>query len=336
MQSADKDCSGWLIQKLETQLATFDENTKALLQGQKQAFNTYYELLHEDPGNKQRSKNSRSLRRKARELLGDIFKTLGLEVFFLCTLEPNITRLGANAPYIRLATIQNWWDTAHQPQGLARVAKDLCGDSISSIFPKSQKRRFSEGPGANEDVLSGAQAPNHSLPVSLPEDVLQIIARGALEGVAEVFNERMFNAIRRVTVDGESKAAITMSFPRWVGPVNCVMGLDICESDIAQLAMALFHAEVTWVGQTLHIILENGVSLTTKTSEVTLKGVEDRAISEVFGSEIHNAINECLVRKAETRSATECVSMIFTENGAFINLSLGIRAGLELQKKLCT
>lgn len=171
--------------------------------------------------------------------------------------------------------------------------------------------------------------------MSVPEDVLQVIARGALEGVAEVFNERMFNAIRRVTVDGESKAAITMSFPRWVGPVSCVMGLDICESDIVQLAMDLFHAEVKWVGQTLHVILENGVSLTTKTSEVTLKGVEDRAIGEVFGSEIHNAINECLVRKAETRSATECVSMIFTENGAFINLSLGIRAGLELQKKLC-
>lgn len=149
MQSAKKDSSDWLIQKLETQLSTFDENTKALLQGQKQAFNAYYELLHEDLGNKQRSKNSNSLRRKARELLGDIFETLGLEVFFLCTLESNITGLGKNAPYIRLATIQSWWETAHQPQGLARVAKDFCGDSISSIFPRSKKRRFSEGPGAN-------------------------------------------------------------------------------------------------------------------------------------------------------------------------------------------
>jgi len=58
---------------------------------------------------------------------------------------------------------------------------------------------------------------------------------------------------------------------------------------------------------------------------------------KMFGLEIHDAIPECLVRRrelAEGKCTTECVSMIFTKNGAIINLSLGLEGGLQIQNKL--
>ncbi|KAF1995211.1 hypothetical protein P154DRAFT_385710, partial [Amniculicola lignicola CBS 123094] len=65
------------------------------------------------------------------------------------------------------------------------------------------------------------------------------------------------------------------------------------------LVIALFDAEVKWVRHTLHVVLRNGMTLTTETSEVTLKGVEDQAINKVFGPEILDAINECPIWKRE-------------------------------------
>jgi hypothetical protein len=163
-----------------------------------------------------------------------------------------------------------------------------------------------------------------------------VLENASLRGIAQIFDGYMCHAIRRVSIEGDSKAAITMVFPGWGGPVDCLMSLDIREWDIAQLAMDLFNAELKWVGHVLHVVLENGMTLTTETSEITLKGVEDKAIDKVFGREIHDAINECSIRKRETKRATECVSMILTKNGAIINLSLGIRGGLQIQNKLCT
>jgi hypothetical protein len=163
-----------------------------------------------------------------------------------------------------------------------------------------------------------------------------VLEIASLQGIAKVFDKNLCDAIRRVTVDGDLKAAVTMVFPTWVGPVDCLMSLDICEREIVRLAIALFRAEVRWVGHIPHVVLENGMTVTMETSEVILKGAEDEAINEVFGPEIHAAINECLIRKRETRRATECVSMIVTRNEAFINLSLGIREGLQIQSKLRT
>jgi hypothetical protein len=161
-----------------------------------------------------------------------------------------------------------------------------------------------------------------------------VFENASLRGVTAVFDGYMCDAIRRVIVDGDLKAAITMVFPGWGGPVDCLMSLDVCEGVIAQLAMALFNAEVKWVEGVLHVVLENGMTLTTGTSEVTLKGVEDEAIHRVFRSEIHGAVRECPIRRRETKRATECVSMILTKNGAFINLSLGLEAGLQIQSQL--
>lgn len=160
-----------------------------------------------------------------------------------------------------------------------------------------------------------------------------VIESPSLAGIRKIFDSNMCDAIRTVSIDGESKASITMVFSKWV-VVDCLMSLEIHEWAIPRLAMALFQAEINWVDNKAYVVFESGRTVTMPTSEVTLKGAEDQEIKEVFGPEIHNAIDEGPVRKRETRRATECVSMIVTEHSCFINLSLGWRAGIKVKNKL--
>jgi len=96
---------------------------------------------------------------------------------------------------------------------------------------------------------------------------------------------------------------------------------------------------VKWVEQVLHVVLKEGITLIIPHSEATLKGVLDEAIIKVFGPEIHDAITESPIRRRELeekKGVTECFSMILTKNGAIINLSLGLKGGLQIQNKLYT
>jgi len=154
----------------------------------------------------------------------------------------------------------------------------------------------------------------------------------------------MCDAIRRVNIENDGitslKAAVTLDFPLW-GLVDCLMSLDVRERNVEQLAMALFSVQVESVGHARYVILPGGVRLTPN-PEVTLKGVLDEAIIHVFGSEIHGAITACRMRKKELEEGspvTECVSMILTgspDEGAIINLSLGLKGGAQIRKKLYT
>jgi hypothetical protein len=167
----------------------------------------------------------------------------------------------------------------------------------------------------------------------------EVIENASLQGIAKVFDEYMCGAIRRVGVQSDLKAAVTTVLPLWGGPVDCLMSLDVCEREVEQLAMALFNAKVKWVEQVLHVVLKEGITLIIPNSEATLKGVLDEVIIKVFGPEIHDAITESPIRRRELeegKRVTECVSMILTNNGAIINLSLGLEGGLKIQNKLYT
>ncbi|KAJ6003896.1 hypothetical protein N7540_013178 [Penicillium herquei] len=173
----------------------------------------------------------------------------------------------------------------------------------------------------------------------------EVFEHASLEGIAAVFKGVISGAIRIRTNSSStsgktcSKASVTTVFPPWGGPVDCLLSLDICESMVQDLAMALFNARVKWAENSLHVSFERGANLTIPNSEVTLKGVGDEAIVAVFGSEIQYAIRESPIRLRELeegRLMTECVSMIITEKSAIVNLSLGLIRGLEIQKKLYT
>lgn len=169
-----------------------------------------------------------------------------------------------------------------------------------------------------------------------------IFEHASVDGIAAVFEGLICGAIRETSlfVDGTTcaKASVTTVFPPW-GAVDCLLSLDICETSVEPLAMALFDTTVKWVNNSLHIGLATGTSLTLPNSEVTLKGVHDDAIARVFGSEIQLAIKESRIHVQEMekgKKVTDCVSMIITGKGAIISLSLGLVRGLKIRKKLYT
>lgn len=154
----------------------------------------------------------------------------------------------------------------------------------------------------------------------------------------------MCSVIRRDTVQSDRitspKAAVTMDFPRR-GLVDCLISLGVYQSKVEYLAMTLFRVRVESVGQVRYVSFKGGVRLIPN-PEITLKGVLDKAIIDVFGSEIHRAITTCRIREKELEQGnrvTECVSMILTNNpsdAAIINLSLGLKGGVQIRNKLYT
>lgn len=169
----------------------------------------------------------------------------------------------------------------------------------------------------------------------------EVFEHASLLGTGTIFNKYLCDVIRKVCIRvGTSsvwKAAVTTVFPIWGGPVDCLLSLDICEWGVEYLMKTLFNAKVRSTEQGRHIVLREGTTLIVPKSETILKGVNESAIIEVFGSEIHKGIIEGPVRKREFQEGkemTECVSMILTRQGAIINLSLGLERGLEIKGKL--
>ncbi|KAF1995210.1 hypothetical protein P154DRAFT_624134 [Amniculicola lignicola CBS 123094] len=99
------------------------------------------------------------------------------------------------------------------------------------VVQEANRRILAHG----SDVGVQQKAPEISLnDSSLPTAQERFVLENAsLQGAAKVFDGYMCNAIRRVTVRSDIKAAITMVFPGWGGPVDCLMSLDVCEWDIA-------------------------------------------------------------------------------------------------------
>ncbi|KAF2174454.1 hypothetical protein K469DRAFT_186464, partial [Zopfia rhizophila CBS 207.26] len=207
----------------------------------------------------------------------------------------------------------------------------------------------------HEDVRSNPTLPpdgtpteNHEISPDNPNSTTtgNTATSASLEGVADVFGEYMYRAIRRVAVSSDGipalKAAVTMQFPDFALH-DCVMMLEVCESEVEHLVKELFGIDVMSVMGIRHLLLGRGVKLTSNTSnpEITLKGVRDEAIIHILGPEIHEAIMASQMRNRELEEernpATECVSMIFTSKsgeGAYLNLSLELEGGLRIKKKL--
>ncbi|QSS65313.1 hypothetical protein I7I51_06155 [Histoplasma capsulatum] len=198
-------------------------------------------------------------------------------------------------------------------------------------------------PSPNETQSGPEEAPGISLHTQ-PSSQHLVLEKASLQGIADVFDHYMCGAIRKDTVQSGGityfKAAVTMDFP-FDGLVDCLMSLAIHHSKVEYLAMALFKVHVESVGQVRYVILKEGAKLIPN-PEMTLKGVLDDAIMRVLGPEVHGAIRASRMRKKELEEGnhmTECVSMIVTsryDEGAIINLSLGLKGGAQIQNKLYT
>jgi len=159
--------------------------------------------------------------------------------------------------------------------------------------------------------------------------------RATFEGIKAVFGQYI-----RSVLEG---AAITMEFPVYALH-DCVMMLEIRAEAVETLVRDLFGIQIVTVGEVRHLVLGNGVKLTSNTSnpEITLKGVKDDVVVARFGADILAAIKTSGMRQQELaadnkNNATECVSMIFTSKsgeGAYVNLCLGLEIGIEIWRKL--
>lgn len=187
-----------------------------------------------------------------------------------------------------------------------------------------------------------SSTPNNSL---YPEASQHLVfEKASLQGITVVFDQYMCGAIRKDTVLSEGaiclKAAITMDFPI-DGLVDCLMSLAIYHTKVEYLALSLFNVHVESAGQVQYVVLNEGAKLL-PSPEMTLKGALDENIIRILGSETHAAIQSSRMRRKEMEEGnhvTECVSMIITsrpEEGAIINLSLGLKDGTNLKNKLYT
>lgn len=188
-----------------------------------------------------------------------------------------------------------------------------------------------------------AIAPNLSSVIAqiTTDEGQRVITNASLQGIAKTFDPYMSGAIRKINQkDSVLTAAVTMAFPPWA-LLDCLMSLDVLPSKVQYLAMALFKVRVESEGQIRFVSFKDGVRLVPN-PELTLKGVQDEAISEVFGDGIHQAITACRMRKKELREGnkvTECVSMILTgkhDEGAILNLALGLEEGIRIRRLLYT
>lgn len=229
--------------------------------------------------------------------------------------------------------------------------------TVDAVVERSRKRQrtstdneYPAGAKSDDDARQNTASPAVSTS-GTPTNNMQggptekhlVLEKASLRGIAEVFDNYICDAISKVTIQNNEKpckAAVTMNFPPR-GLVDCLMSLDVHQSKVGYLAMALFKVRVESVGQVRYVGLKDGVRLTPN-PEITLKGVMDEAIIDVFGSEIHGAITTCRMREKEVEegnNVTECVSMILTSkpsDGAIINLSLGLKCGFQIQNKLYT
>jgi hypothetical protein len=155
--------------------------------------------------------------------------------------------------------------------------------------------------------------------------------------IVPVFNDYMLAAIMKCPDDGTGipKVELTMQFPRW-GLVDCLMRLHVSQENVAYIAAALFQQRVENFHGVRFVSLNNGCRLFPD-PQMRLKGTSEEAISTVFGPKTCEAIKTCRLRKVESEVGnrfTDCVAMILTcrsDEGAVIDLSLGLEAGAELR-----
>ncbi|KAK8924450.1 hypothetical protein VCV18_004872 [Metarhizium anisopliae] len=216
-----------------------------------------------------------------------------------------------------------------------------------AVKQPAKRRRTSKT--ANTPANETQSEPTPDISLNNPNFALvqgELVEHASLEGIAKVFDKHIRGAIRRVEVQSDgivsTNAAVMMEFPDFA-LVDCVMMLEVCKEDVERLVKDLFGIDVMSVMGVRHLVLGNGVKLTSNTSnpEVTLKGVRDEAILRILGREIHEAITASRMRRRELEEArncaTECVSMIFTSKsgeGAYINLCLELEGGIRIRDKL--
>jgi hypothetical protein len=127
MQPKSLEHCNWLLEAIEAERASFNDEKVPLLSCHAAALKTAIKLLQEDEGSlKKRSKQRRSERLKARTLLVDIYTGVGPEVFMLCVFATTITKLEKVPPKVAVPQLRALWKTKRLPKGFSETTTELC------------------------------------------------------------------------------------------------------------------------------------------------------------------------------------------------------------------
>lgn len=148
--ASGKTTSETLIQRLETARSMFDDDPHPLSTYQSRAFYLCCDLLWESEASQaQRSRQHRISRKRVRNLLIDVYRDLGADVFLLCTLAASISKLATITHEGLLPKIRAWWKAAARPLGLREIASELCDDHLKDVLiaptPKRQRAALDTG-----------------------------------------------------------------------------------------------------------------------------------------------------------------------------------------------
>ena len=136
----------WLIATIGETLLNFDDVAYPLTNHQQNAFQGCCRLLEETESSLQRlSRTQRNTRQRARDLLVDIYRGVGTEVFLLCALSITISKLGAVPQKNLLPQLRKWWNTTSRPKGLSETSTTLCKEAGIAEVIKSGKKRQATG-----------------------------------------------------------------------------------------------------------------------------------------------------------------------------------------------
>merc|ERR1711939_732740 len=241
-----------------------------------------------------------------------------------------------------------------QKEVARRVGHSPKHPSIATVIDKLSKRRphrrnpqnlteptassVSSSCATPPPVLNETQIIPTAIPQSsLSNDVQRIeLHDHSQEGIAEVLNKEVYDAIGRDTVQYGGitllKGAVTMSFSRF-GSGDCIMTLGILESKVEHLAKSLF---VHCVGT----LVFPGGTRALPYPAIVLKGVEADVIMHVFGSEIYTAIMTSSMRAEDLANGIKIpqgVSMILPVGyGGPVAMELTLEAfcAIKIAKKI--
>ncbi len=159
-----------LIELLETERRAFDDDAYPLPKHQIDRFRSCCELLVEDDDSlRKRSKQRRSCRAKVKTLLGDVFLSVGPEVFLLCTIAATISTLGQVVLSHLVPDLRRWWNAVAHPTGLTKTANTLCKIHSISRQAWADRHPFDGFEGKSHHlfrriILSAAGRADHPTP----------------------------------------------------------------------------------------------------------------------------------------------------------------------------
>ncbi|KAK4073566.1 hypothetical protein Purlil1_13008 [Purpureocillium lilacinum] len=132
-----------ILSLVNAELECFDDNARPLLSSQLNAFGLVAKLFHDEDENGNLSKQRRSDRARARQILADIYSILGPEVLLLCAFSVSISKLASVKPRDAIAKLRLWWAESPRPRGLTTTAASFCRP-IGDILSSARKRKLSE------------------------------------------------------------------------------------------------------------------------------------------------------------------------------------------------